>query len=457
MRNETTTTHAGIDVGEVLDTNRFAGLPVAVAFFTTLTLVFDGFDIQAIAFAAPSLLTEWGIDRPTLAPVLAAALLGMALGGFVFGAMGDYIGRRRALIGSLALVAIGSWICTYASSAGELAMYRLLTGIGLGGTLPNAAALIAEFAPLAVRNLVVTVTVVGIPIGGMLGATVAAALIPAFGWRSIFVVGAALPAALTLAMLLWLPESPRFLVAKRERWPQLARLLNRLKGASLYGGEGPFHIREQQNPSGRAGIAALFTREFRYDTAVVWVIFLTNVFAVYAIFNWLPTVLSAAGLPLTTAIRGSFAFNLGGVAGALAGAVLMNRFGSRRVLICFALAAVASTFAAAALPLESTTGVPLLLAVMALSGACIIALQVGMYSVAAYIYPTSCRASGLGWALGMARFGGILSSFAGSVLLGFGGGAASFFTGIAAVLLLTLGGIVLLKRDMPPTRLPERH
>jgi MFS transporter, AAHS family, 4-hydroxybenzoate transporter len=323
----------GTEVGQLLDGGRFMGLPLMVAVFTTLTLIFDGFDIQAIAFAAPRLMVEWGIDRSHLTPVLGAGLLGMAFGALGIGAVGDHLGRRRALIASVIVVAIGSWISAYATGPGELAVYRLITGIGLGGTLPNAAALIAEFAPLAVRNVVLSITVVGVPIGGMIGASVAADVIPAHGWRSIFIAGAVLPALLAFAMLFWLPESPRFLAARSERWPQLATLLNRLTRSGRFQPSGPFHTREQA--ATRVGVAALFMRQFRYDTLLVWLIFFTNVFAVYAIFGWLPTVLAGAGLELATAIRGSLVFNLGGVFGALAGAVLMNRIGSRITLTAF--------------------------------------------------------------------------------------------------------------------------
>lgn len=432
---------AGVDVGRLLDTSPFKGLPLLVAVFTTLTLIFDGFDIQSIAFAAPRLLAEWGIDKPALRPVFAAGLLGMAFGALSLGAFGDYFGRRRALIASVALVAVGSWLSTHASSPGELGMYRFVTGIGLGGTLPNATALIAEFSPLTVRNIVITVTVVGVPIGGMLGAGIAAQIIPAYGWRAIFAVGAILPAALTLALILWLPESPRFMAARRQHWPRLANLLNRVTRSSTYAGAGPFYIREPV--AARVGVAALLTRQFRHDTLVVWLIFTTNVFAAYAIFGWLPTVLSSAGLPLATAIHGSLIFNLGGVLGSLAGAVTMNRLGSRPVLTVFGLGAVLSTFGAAFLPLSEPGGVLLLLAVLAAAGVCINGMQVGMYSVAAHIYPTSCRASALGWALGIARIGGILSSYA-----VFGGGAARFFGEIAVVLLLTLLGVALLRGHM---------
>jgi AAHS family 4-hydroxybenzoate transporter-like MFS transporter len=291
----------------------------------------------------------------------------------------------------------------------------------------------------------------------MLGAAVAADIIPRFGWRSIFIAGAALPGLLAVAAVFLLPESPRYLTVRRERWPELADLLNRLTRSQHYRGDQQFHIQDSQQASGRTGVAVLFAREFRYDTLMVWTIFFTNVFAVYAIFNWLPTVLSAAGLQLATAIRGSLLFNLGGVFGALAAAALMTPLGSRRVLSLFAVGAVVSTFSLGLIPLSREIGVATLQLVMVISGACIIALQVGMYSVAAYVYPTVSRASGLGWALGVARIGGILSAFAGSALLALGNPTMSFFSGIAAVLVLTLLGVLLLKRQLPPAILDDQR
>jgi AAHS family 4-hydroxybenzoate transporter-like MFS transporter len=439
-----------IEIGAILDSSRFAGLPAIVAVFTTLITVFDGFDIQAIAFASPSLLTDWGIDRDALAPVFAAALLGMGIGALVLGSMGDRYGRRSALIVSMILLTVSTLLCAYASSATELTVYRLLTGIGLGGTFPNAAALIAEYSPVSVRTIAVTVTTVGVPVGGILGAALAAEIIPAYGWRSIFIVGAILTGVLLGAMLLWMPESPRFLSARPDRAPELARLLNRLTRAQRFDGSEQFHLREREQVEQRRGLGALFAGGLRHDTPLVWLCFFTTVFSVYAIFNWLPTVLSSAGLPLTAAIRGSLVFNLGGVVGALGAAALMARFGSRRVLTSAAVIAVLSTFGTG-LILSGSGGVTALLAVMTISGAGIITLQVGMYSVGAHIYPTACRASGLGWALGIARAGGVLSSFAGSVLLAIGEGATAFFAGIAAVLGLCLLALLLLRGHMPPT------
>jgi len=442
-----------VDVGEVLDHAPFLGLPALVCLFTALALVFDGFDIQAIAFAAPALLTDWQIERSQLAPILAAGLVGMGVGALALGSAGDRYGRRRALMASMALISLTSLLCAFASSPIELTAYRFLTGIGLGGALPNATALMAEFAPLIVRNVAVAVTVVGVPIGGMLGATVAADLVPRFGWPSIFLAGAVLPGLLTLGMWLWLPESPRYLAVRTRRMSELASLLNSAAGSVRFHADDVFRVAESVTSAGSASVRALFVREMRHDTLAVWLVFFTNVFAVYAFFNWLPTVLASVGLPLATALRGAFVFNLGGVVGSLAAAVLMTRFGSRYVLVGFALIAALSTLSIGLVPVgpgaEAATLLGLLLTMMGVAGACICAVQVGMYSVSAYVYPTACRATGVGWALGVARLGGVLSSFAGSLLVVVGEGLLVFFAGVACVLLLTLTGVLLLRRHIP--------
>jgi AAHS family 4-hydroxybenzoate transporter-like MFS transporter len=150
-----------VQVADIIDRCRFRGLPLVVSLFTVLTFVFDGFDIQGVAFVAPELLKQWGIARAALGPVLAAGLVGMAAGSLLLGPLGDRIGRRSAMAGSLLIVAAGSLASAFASSPGELVLYRFITGVGIGGSIPSATALMMEFAPVRVRNLAVSITVVG--------------------------------------------------------------------------------------------------------------------------------------------------------------------------------------------------------------------------------------------------------------------------------------------------------
>ncbi len=444
-----------VAVDTVLDEAPFARVTLRVTVLCTLALILDGFDILAISFVAPALTADWGVARSSLGPVLAAALLGMAFGALAIGPVGDRWGRKTALLLSVTLFSSASLLSATANDLTTLAIYRFITGLGLGGALPNATALMAEFTPIRWRNLAVSFAIVGVPIGGMLGAKAAAWLIPTLGWRAIFVIGAVIPALLVAAMWAWLPESPRFLAGRTGRAGELARLLNRVLGTQRYAPGDRFVVRHAELGQGRTRVGEIFAPGFRYDTLVLWLIFLSNVFAVYAFFNWLPTVLSAVGLPIVTAIDGSFMFNLGGVVGALAGAVLMSRIGSRPVLAALALGAILSTFAIAQSPILSAgsastaTGVQQLMWLMTAAGACISGLQVGMYSVAAHVYPTACRSTGVGWSLGIARFGGILSSFGGAVLFARGLGAEEFFTSIAGVLVVTLAAVLALRHHMP--------
>jgi AAHS family 4-hydroxybenzoate transporter-like MFS transporter len=448
---------AEVDVVQVMDHAPFRGLPLLVSILTLFAMVFDGFDIQVVAFAAPKLLEEWGLTRPGLVPILAAGLVGMAVGAFLLGMVGDRYGRRIALIGSLIIVAVMSLGAAYSNGVSELAAWRFATGIGLGGVVPNCTAMMIEFAPLSVRAVIVALTVVGVPIGGLLGSEVARLVLPLFGWRGVFVIGAILPAALVAVLLFALPESPRFLAARRARAADLARLLNRVSQSSKFTPDQRFTVLEAAPSGAKQGLATLFGPELRRDTLLIWLIFVTNIFAVFAFFNWLPVVLSSVGLPLDIALRGASMFNVGGVVASLLLAMVMARIGSRATLIGVGIGAVLTTLAIGFVPVSAASagapasGVGLVLALIALAGGFILAMQVCMYSVAAHAYPTTSRSTGVGWASSFARFGGILSTFAGSILLAMGQGMRPFFVGVALVLVLTLLGVILLRRHMPPT------
>jgi AAHS family 4-hydroxybenzoate transporter-like MFS transporter len=443
-----------VHVTDVVDVCAFRGLPFIVSIFTVLALAFDGFDIQAVGFVAPALLGEWGISRAGLGPVLAAGLVGMALGSILMGPVGDRRGRRMALIASMTVIAIGSLLSAVADSPQQLTIYRFITGVGLGGSLPNATALMVELAPLAVRNLVVSITVVGVPIGGVIGAAVAAQLLPALGWRSVFVAGAILPTVLAIAMWLWMPESPRFLARRPGRSGELARMLNRLGRTDRFTATDRFVITEPVAHGQREGLRALLSPLYRTDTLLLWLAFFASIFCVYALFNWLPTVLSGVGLPVTVALRGALVFNLGGVIGALIMATAMNRFGSRYVLVTFSLIATGLMLTLASLSnsFYSTDNLAPLLLLMAAAGTTILGMQVGLYSLAAHAYPTANRASGVGAALGVGRVGGILSAFAGGIPTSIGQGVTPFFAAISVVVLLMAIAVAVFRRHIPPVQ-----
>lgn len=438
---------ARIALEPALESTQAGWTTVLVCVLTSLALIFDGFDIQAIGLTAPRVISEWGITRADLAGVLAAGLVGMGIGALAVGDFGDRHGRRRALIGCMVVISLMCLGTAHATNVRELAFWRFLTGLGMGGALPNATALMVEFAPARVRTLSVAITVVGVPVGGMIGSVVTSVLLPGHGWQIVFLVGALLPALLAALMLAALPESPRYLATRQDRWPELARLMNRMVREPRYTGGQSWYLRDEREA--RPGVGDLFAPAYRYNTSLIWLIFTANVLATYSFFNWTPTLLTAAGLSMASAIQGLNVYNIGGVLGSVAGALAINRYGSRPVLIGLALFAVVSTSALAWLPIAAGAPAWPLYALLGLAGACISGQQVQMYTVAANAYPTPMRATGVGSGLGCARLGGVCSSFAGSLLVQAGGGLTAFFTGVSLVLVLTLVGVSLLRCHLP--------
>ena len=443
-----------INVDRVLDAAPFAGLPVVVMCSAMLVLVLDGFDLQIIGFVAPLLTSEFNVERAALAPVLAASLFGMAIGSFAIGPVGDRWGRRPALLGSVVLFGLTTLLGATSGSLWALAAWRFFTGIGLGGALPNAAALMAEFAPPRWRSQAISAAIIGVPLGGMIGAKIAEVVLEAYGWRALFVIGGALPLIVALGMHFLLPESPRYLATRRQRWSELASLLNRITRAKAYGSAEQRYVIDYV-PGASVGVRTLFSQDLWRDTLANWLVFASNSVAIYAFFSWSPVVLTAMGFDLTTAVRGSFYFNLAGILGAVANAWLIARMGSRVPVALMSAIAAAALFLLG-LNSAATTGdgaapppILWLMTGIAAAGLGINALQIGMYAVSAHIYPTVCRSTGVGWALGVGRMGGILSAFFGAALFA-QSGARGFFVGVACALVLAFVGVVLIRRHIPP-------
>ena len=444
---------AEVNVDRVLDAAPFAGLPVVVMCCAMLVLVLDGFDLQIIGFVAPLLTADFHVERAALAPVLAASLFGMAIGSFAIGPVGDRWGRRPALLGSVVLFGLTTLLGATSQSLWALGAWRFLTGIGLGGALPNAAALMAEFAPPRWRSQAVSAAIVGVPLGGMIGAKIAEVVLEAYGWRTLFVIGGVLPLVVALGMHFMLPESPRYLASQSRRWSELAALLNRITRADAYG-SGQRYVTDQV-PGAAVGVRTLFSHDLWRDTLANWLVFASNSVAIYAFFSWSPVVLTAMGFDLTTAVRGSFYFNLAGIVGAIANAWLIARIGSRVPVALVSAIAAAALFLlglnSPAIAGAAASPPPLLwlMVGIAAAGLGINALQIGMYAVSAHIYPTVCRSAGVGWALGVGRVGGILSAFFGAALFA-QSGARGFFVGVAYALVLAFVGVILIRRHIPP-------
>ena len=306
-----------IDVGRLLDDGHWRARQKLFVFLTALTIVFDGIDNQLLGIAVPAMMRDWSLPRSTFAPVIASSMVGMMIGGAVAGIVGDRFGRRVALIGSVLIFGVLTAAVAFVDGPWALAALRFLAGLGLGGAMPNAAALASEYVPRRHRPFAITLTIVCVPLGGTLAAFAGGHLMPVLGWRALFGLGGLVSVGVA-GILVWaLPESPRFLARYPERWPELTRILNAI-GHDVPPGSSFVDRTEQAIAT--SSVRTLFTPAFARDTAALWGAMFACMLSVYTAFNWVPTMLTDAKLPIAVASNGLAAFNLGGVAGAISAA-----------------------------------------------------------------------------------------------------------------------------------------
>src|SRR5262245_36768912 len=292
------TASAPIDVGRLLDEGNWGPRQKLFVALTALTVIFDGIDNQLLAISIPALMRDWTVARSTFAPVLASGLIGMMIGGALGGIAGDRVGRRSTLIGSVLAFGLLTAAVALVDNLTALAVLRFLSGLGLGGAMPNAAALTSEFVPRRHRPFAVTLTIVCVPLGGTLAAFLGGRMLPLFGWRALFGIGGILSLVVAGISMHGLPESPRYLARRRERWPELARTL-RMIGHDVHRDD--TFVDRAETAIHRASVRALFTSEFRRDTLALCGAYFFSLLAVYLAFNWVPAMLTGAGLGLIVA------------------------------------------------------------------------------------------------------------------------------------------------------------
>jgi AAHS family 4-hydroxybenzoate transporter-like MFS transporter len=358
--------------------------------------------------------------------------------------IGDRLGRRVALLGSVLTFGVLTTLVPLAGGVGALTILRFFAGLGLGGAMPNAAALSSEYVPRHQRPFAVTLTIVCIPLGGSLAGFVGGLVLPRFGWRGLFLVGGVLPLIIAAVLLKVLPESPRFLARFPERWPQLRALLRRL-GHSVP--EDAQFADPGEKTVARVSARELLTPEFRRDTLALCGSYFFCLLSVYVGVTWVPSMLTGAGFAVDTASYGLTAFNLGGVVGAIAGAVVIMRLGSRITMLVMAAGAVAGTGVLAMMPIGPQSAFAVL-AMLAWTGGLINAVQTTMYALAAHVYPTAVRATGVGTAVAVGRIGGVLSPSLGSWALE-SGGSARYFGVIGATMVAAFVALAAIRRHVP--------
>jgi len=430
--------------GEVWSSFQKGVLALAALAFTV-----DGLANQVLGLALPALIRDWATPREAFAPVAACGLIGVALGTALGGVLGDRFGRRAGLIGSLLLFGLMTASAAGSHGLAILLVLRFLSGLGIGGALPNGAALIFEFTPARHRAGAIALSMTFIPVGGVLSGVLGASILPTWGWRGLFLVSGLLPILLAIVFVLTLPESPRFLTRFAHRRDELAALLRRCGHA----GDGPSELLAGPREAVRTPIAALFGIGMLRDTVALWVAFFFCLLASYTLFSWVPTLLMGAGFPLSMTSLGMTSFNLGGMVGGVTGGWLIARLGSRAAMLGLAGGATAGAIALGILPLD-VHATALALGALVIEGFFIGGLHNGLYTVAAFMYPPFVRATGIGAAAGTGRIGAVLSSFTGVLTMKLGGPSGYFLVVAAACGLAFIGSLVLRQHIPRDARAP---
>lgn len=441
-----TTRDAAVDVAKLLDAGRWTAYQAWLVALVALTIVFDGIDNQLLGIVIPTVMEEWDVPRSAFAPVVSLGYFGMMVGGMVAGLIGDRLGRRTALLGSMVVFGALTVLAAFVHSPNELGLLRFLAGIGLGGAMPNAAALAAEYVPVRLRPIAVTVTIVCVPLGGTLAGVLGIQALPALGWRNLFVIGGIVPLAAAVLFRFLLPESPQFLARRPARRAELVDVMRRI------GHDVPDDVvfvdpsADRRVP--KASLRSLFTADFVRDTLALWGAFFSCLLAVYLGFSWLTSLLTGAGFDPSTANSGITAFNLGGVAGALLGGVVISRLGSRLAMLSMTGIAIAGSLGLAAMEITPAASLVAIMAMLTLTGAMINGVQTTMYALAAHVYPTAVRATGVGTAVAFGRSGAVLTGFIGAWAAD-AGGTRMFFLVVAGMLVVTFLSLAVVTRHVP--------
>jgi AAHS family 4-hydroxybenzoate transporter-like MFS transporter len=426
-----------VNVAEVIDRSPIGGFQIRVIILCALVALMDGFDIQAMALVTPRVAAEWGLQRGDFGPIISASFVGIMFGAMAGGVLGDRLGRRLTLIAAFAFVGLTSLATAFADNTQHLLIMRLLTGFGIGACMPNFTALTAEYVPAKKVAFMVSLMYSAVPLGGVLGGYIAPVVMDQFGWRGVFVAGGVIPLAIIGLLFIGLPESLRFLIAKGVDKAKAAMILGRIDPAGGYTAASEFVVPAKPP---RSSLSELFSDGRAGLTIGIWVVFFFSLFGMYMLVSWLPSVFTDRGWPPAKALQSAAMFQLGGIFGGLLIGWFIDRMGPFLVLAAsFALAAF---FTAAIGSYVGTMGVTMV--IIAFAGAAVVGAQLGMTSLAAGVYPTHARATGVGWGLGVGRLGAVISPTVGGLALNAGWSQSSLFLGAAApAALCTLATLAL--------------
>jgi AAHS family 4-hydroxybenzoate transporter-like MFS transporter len=413
------------DLARLISESAWSRCQKWVVVLAALGFLMEGVAGQTLGPALPALVKAWHVSRASFAGATAMGLVGFGIGAALGGAICDRAGRRGTLIGSLFLLGVATVGTGFAGDVAQFGGWRLIAGLGLGATIPVATTYVADFTPARHRSVAIAFAVTFLPLGGFALGLMAASVLATRAWPYLFYSAGALPMVAAAAMVFALPESPRFLVHRAARRPELERLLGRM-GLAVEPGS---VLVDRSFRRGGNSFLNVFASGAVRDTLALWGAYFCLVLAMYSVFSWGPTAMVGQGFSLARASGALSTFAIGGVFGNFLSGGLTARYGSR---VCFAALAVLAIAAAFALAFPAPEyRDELMFTWLLILGATVSGLQTALYALAAHVYPAAVRSTGLGLAVAWGRVGAILSSYTGVLSLD-AGGPRLYFAGIGA-------------------------
>ena len=401
----------GLTVAEIIDQQPLSRFQIMTIGLCALVMVLDGFDTQCIGFLVPSIAETFHLPLKAFTPVFAWALIGFMTASMIMGPVADRWGRKWPVVISTLIFAIFATLTGRASSFHEVVIFRGLTGLGLGGAMPNVVALTSEYAPKRLQRVFVSTLFFGMPLGALLGGLAASAMIPAWGWRSVFYLGGILPLLVAMVLIMALPESVQYLAVRGGDERKIAAIMARV-APGLADTPATSMIAPDRRHEGLP-VKYLFAEGRGFGTILLWVPFFMNLLMIYFIVSWLPALLRQAQMPVSAGVKAISMFSLAGIIGSLAQGRLMNRYGAYAVMVSEFLV---STLLIGSLAFAAGS-LSFIMAVTFVLGFTIQGAQGGLNALAASFYPTAMRSTGVGWALGIGRVGSIVGPVLGGIML----------------------------------------
>jgi AAHS family 4-hydroxybenzoate transporter-like MFS transporter len=445
----------GTTVSDLIDGRPFSKFQIGIVVQCGALILLEGFAAQCIGFLAPGIAQDLSIPLKSFGPIFSAALAGLTIGALSCGPIADRYGRKIVIVSSTLMFALFTALTASAGSIQGLLVMRFLTGVGLGGAMPNAVALTAEYTPKRLQTVVVSAIFAGMPLGAATASLLSTRMLPHWGWRSVFYLGGLLSLMIAVSLIRSLPESVKFLTATganpRKVEAIIAKLVPSIAGLTL---SAPAPSYEQASG---LPIKHLFTKGRVLGTMLLWITFFMNLLLLYFFINWLPGLLTTVGMPISAGVIAAGLFGLGGVIGSLVQGSLMNMRGSSATILTeFLLSIVLIIW------LSCAKSFMVIMAATLILGMLIQGAQAGLNALSASFYPTTIRSTGVGWALGIGRIGSIIGPLVGGMMLLRGWTPSQIFLAgtvpalIAALAVLLSGSLGSRPNPFPPKANPNQ-